>query len=55
MRILSLCRGDRIGGFRILSGPKIERRRTERIKICKHCDLSITRETNLKVVDFEFN
>ena len=55
MRILSLCRGDRIGGFRILSGPKIERRRTEIIKICKHCDLSITRETNLKVVDVEFN
>ena len=57
MGILSLYRSDGIfdGVFRILSGPEIETRRKEITKICKHCDLSVTRKTILKVVDFEFN
>ena len=55
-RILSLYKSDGLfdGVFRILTSPEIERRRKEITKICKHCDLSITRKTILKVVDFEF-
>ena len=55
-RILSLYRSDGLfdGVFRILTSPEIERRRKEITKICKHCDLSITRKTILEVVDFEF-
>ena len=55
-KILSLYRSDGLfdGVFRILTSPEIERRRKEITKICKHCDLSITRKTILKVVDFEF-
>ena len=56
MGILSPYRSDGIfdGVFRILTSPETERRRKEITKICKHCDLSITRKTILKVVDFEF-
>ena len=45
-------RDDGLGVLRNLPGPETERLRKNVAKIFKDCGLSITRKTNLKIVDY---
>ena len=47
-----LYRGDGLGVFKGHSGPETERKRKEVIKAFRTYDLSITKETNVRVVNF---
>ena len=47
-----LYRDDGLGILKNLSGPDIERKRKEIIKVFKNCGLNITIKTNLTSVDF---
>ena len=50
--LVGLYRDDRLGYMKKMSGPEIERKRKQIIKIFKDCGLSITIKTNLTSVDF---
>ena len=47
-----LYRDDGLGILKNLSGPDIEQKRKEIIKVFKSCELNITIKTNLTSVDF---
>ena len=49
---VGLYRDDGLGVMRNLSGPETDRKRKDLINIFKDCGLSITCETNLKIVNF---
>ena len=50
--LAGLYRDDGLGILKNLSGPDIERKRKEIIKVFKNCGLNITIKTNLTSVDF---
>ena len=49
---IGLYRDDGLGIFRNMSGPEVERKKKDLIRIFKSNGLSITVKTNLKVADF---
>ena len=50
--LVGLYRDDGLGIMKKMSGPEIERKRKQIIKIFKDCGLNITIKTNLTSVDF---
>ena len=48
----TVCRDDELGVLRNLSGPQTERKRKANLKVFKDCGLTITTQTNLKIVNF---
>ena len=49
---VGLSRDNGLGIFRNMSGPEVERKKKDLIRIFKSNGLSITVKTNLKVADF---
>ena len=49
---VGLYRDDGLGILRNMSGPNIDRKRKQIIKVFKDCGLSITIQTNMKIVDY---
>ena len=50
--LVGLYRDDGLGVMKNMSGPQLERKRKQIIKIFKDCGLNIAIKTNLKSVDF---
>ena len=49
---MALYRDDGVGIFKNMSGPEVERKKKELVKISKNNRLSITVKTNIKAADF---
>ena len=49
---IGLYRDDGLGIFKSTSGPEVERKKKELVKIFKNNGLSITVKTNIKTADF---
>ena len=49
---MGLYRDDGLGIFKNMSGPEVERKKNELVKIFKNNGLSITARTNIKTADF---
>ena len=50
--IMGLYRDDGLETFKNMSGPEVERKKNELVKIFKNDGLSITVKTNIKTADF---